>query len=598
MAGSFATVPAVINAIHVTHEAVHKVGGIGTVLEGLINSRPYRDGVGRTILVCPLFYPEDSARLGPTGEIEYSSLDQVHTGPHAEALRLVEREFGVHIVYGQRLVVDEPSARQIRCEVLLVDLRGINPDPVNALKGRLWEHYGLRSDQYEHIWEYEQYVELAPAAIAALEALDLAAPDAPAVVFAHEFMGVPLALAAQCMHPHRYRTLFYAHEVAPVRRIVEHHPGHDVMFYNALAAAQRDDLYLEQVFGPQHDYHKHAVVEAARFCDGLLAVGPHVRDELLFMGPEFDGADIGLAYNGVPFGEITLKQRHASRERIRDYCENLLGRRPDLLFTRVTRLAPSKAMWRDIDVLAALDTQLGQRGLSAVMLVLATELPRRPVEDILRMEREWNWPLTHRVGHPDLTDREALFHEYVQAFNARAENITIIFINQFGLDRQRCGLRVPKDVEPLDIRRATDVEFGLSLYEPFGISPLEPLTYGGICLVSTSCGCAGALRHATRGRRSNNVVFANYIDLIRRPRTLADSLAIGDEERRYVECKLAEQLAEQILKRLPASVAEEERLIRTGYELARKMSWDVVAERYVFPSIRRACARRRTLGLA
>ena len=427
---------AVINAIHVTHEAVHKVGGIGTVLEGLINSRPYRDDVGRTILVCPLFYPEDDVRLGPTGDIEYSPLDRIRTGPCANALELIEREFGVHIVYGQRMLIDEASARQIRCEVLLIDLRGANPGPINTLKGRLWDYYGLPSDWYEHIWEYEQYVELAPAAIAALEVLQLATPDAPAVIFAHEFMGVPLALAAQCMYPHRYRTLYYAHEVAPVRRIIERHPGHDVMFYNALTAARKDDLYLEQVFGSQQDYHKHAVVEAARFCDGLLAVGPRVRDELHFMGPDFDGADVGLAYNGVPFSQITLKQRHASRERIRNYCETLLGRRPELIFTHVTRLAPSKAMWRDFDVLAALDSQLGQRNQTAVMLVLATELPRRPEEDILRMEREWNWPLTHRVGEPDLTGGEALYHEYVQAFNARAQNITVIFINQFGFDRQ------------------------------------------------------------------------------------------------------------------------------------------------------------------
>ena len=77
------------NAIHVTHEAVYKVGGIGTVLEGLINSRPYRDGVGRTVLVCPLFYPERTPRLNSGGVVEYSSLDQVCDGPYAEAFRQV-----------------------------------------------------------------------------------------------------------------------------------------------------------------------------------------------------------------------------------------------------------------------------------------------------------------------------------------------------------------------------------------------------------------------------------------------------------------------------------------------------------------------------
>ena len=33
------------------------------------------------------------------------------------------------------------------------------------------------------------------------------------------------------------RTVFYAHEVATMRRIVEEHAGHDTMFYNVLDKA-------------------------------------------------------------------------------------------------------------------------------------------------------------------------------------------------------------------------------------------------------------------------------------------------------------------------------------------------------------------------
>ena len=583
------------NAIHVTHEAIYKVGGIGTVLEGLINSRPYRDGVGRTVLVCPLFYPENTERFGPGGVVEYSSLDQVYDGPYAAALRPIEREWGVRIAYGRRPLEDEPSGRRTVCEVLLVDLRGIHLHRVNELKGRLWHDYEIPSDRYEHIWEYEQYVQLAGPAVAALEAMHFGTEAAPAAVFAHEFMGVPTALALQSYCPSRYRTLFYAHEVAPVRRLVESRPGHDVMFYNALRAAREEGLYLDQVFGPQHDYHKHAVVQAAHRCDSLLAVGHHVQDELLFLGPDFEGADITLCYNGVSVGTDTFAERQASRQRVRDYCETLLGWRPDFIFTHVTRMARSKAMWRDIDVLLALDRHLFERHQTAVMIVLSTELPRRPVADILRMEKEWDWPLAHREGPPDLTGGESLYYQRVQAFNARARHIKLVYLNQFGFDRARAGLRVPEALEFLDLRRASDVEFGLSLYEPFGISPLEPLTYGGICLVSTSCGCAGFVKQASGNRRAPNVILANYIDGVRRPRTVKDSLTIGTAERREVEWRLAHHLAEQILQRLPQDDAGAERLIDSGHELARRMSWDVVAERFVFPALRRAFARRRAL---
>jgi hypothetical protein len=588
----------VFNAIHVTHEAVQKVGGIGTVLEGLINSRPYRDEVARTVLVCPMFHPERPARLGPDGIVEYSSLDHHYGGPHARAFEQVEREFGVRIAYGRRVVRDIPSARQTTCEVLLIDLRGINRERVNALKGRLWDRFGLHSDRYEHNWEYDQYVQVAAPAVAALDALGLGTPELPAVVFGHEFMGVPTALALQAERPACYRSVFYAHEVGPIRRLVEQHPGHDIAVYNALHLGLRSGLDLEQVFGPQGSDHRFAIVRAARHCDGVIAVGNHVADELRFLGPEFDHVDITLAYNGVPAIETTLAERAASRSMLRAYAENLFGWQPDLIFTHVTRLTPSKALWRDLDVLAALEPHLAAAGRTAVLLLLATELPCRAGADVHRMERDWSWPLAHREGAPDLTGGEAALHLAVQAFNARARQARVVLINQFGFDRASCGMRVPSDADFIDLRRGSDVELGLSAYEPFGIAPLEPLTYGGLCVVSTSSGCVGFVKQAAGRRRLVNVVTANYVDAYRRPRSVRDALEIDADARRAVERKVAAQVAEQIAERLPMTDAAAEALLEAGDELARRMSWDVVAERSVLPAVRRASARRRALSVA
>jgi hypothetical protein len=44
--------------------------------------------------------------------------------------------------------------------------------------------------------------------------------------------------------------------------------------------------------------------------------------------------------------------------------------------------------------------------------------------------------------------------------------------------------------------------------------------------------------------------------------------------------------------------AAAEALLEAGDELARRMSWDVVAERSVLPAVRRASARRRALSVA
>ncbi len=64
-------------AVHVTHETVSKVGGIGAVLHGFFTSKSYLDAVGRSILVGPLFTTEGSAfeRLGENSEVLYSSID-------------------------------------------------------------------------------------------------------------------------------------------------------------------------------------------------------------------------------------------------------------------------------------------------------------------------------------------------------------------------------------------------------------------------------------------------------------------------------------------------------------------------------------------
>ena len=85
------------------------------------------------------------------------------------------------------------------------------------------------------------------------------------------------------------------------------------------------------------------------------------------------------------------------------------------------------------------------------------------------MESEWGWPVAHREHGSDLAYNEAIFHTGVQQFNARSRQIKIVFVNQFGWSPLLCGERMPADMNPLDIRRGTDVEFGQSIYEPFGI---------------------------------------------------------------------------------------------------------------------------------
>ncbi|MHC4207512.1 MAG: glycosyltransferase family protein, partial [Planctomycetota bacterium] len=204
------------------------------------------------------------------------------------------------------------------------------------------------------------------------------------------------------------------------------------------------------------------------------------------------------------------------------------------------------------------------------------------------MESSYNWPVAHREGWPDLSGGEAYYYTAVQQFNARSRNMKIIFINQFGFEPRRCGQRMPADIEFMDIRKGTDVEFGQSIYEPFGIAQLEPLTFGGICVFSSVCGCLGFLRDVTGPENAKNVIVADYTDLeIADYIDIEDLIQIDRPMRDRIEANQSEKVAMQICSRLPKDESEIESMLKTGYELAKNMSWDMVVNNYLLKSVRK-----------
>ncbi len=570
--------------VHVTHEAVAKVGGIGAVLDGFFTSGSYLDVVDRSILVGPLFSTEGTVqdRLGEDGEVLYSSVDGMITPEYAPAFQRIEHLYNTGIVYGRRTFFDPKTGIKSSPEVLLFDVRHINRNMLNDFKRRLFEEFGIQSHLYEHLWEFEQYVRLAPPAIAAIKAID-AASEATTII-SHEFMGMPTALAA-ILDPCEFKTAFYAHEVATMRRIVEEHPGHDTMFYNVMKEAHARGLCVNDVFGDQNVYFKHGLVEASQYCDHIYAVGDYVVDELRFLAPEFDAAGINIVYNGIPSYQIDVAEKMASKNMLQDYCEGLLGYRPDYIFTHVTRLVRSKGLWRDLRVLYNVEREFRTQGKTGVLLLLSTEVSQRPTSDIYHMESCYNWPVGHREGWPDLSGGEANFYTAIQEFNARTRNIKVIFINQFGFSRRHCGMRMPQESEFMDIRKGSDVEFGQSTYEPFGIAQLEPLTFGGICVISSVCGCSGFVRDVTGGEAVKNVIVADYTNLQTQDYAdIEDMLQIGKTIRDRIEASEAERVAMQICSRLPKSEAEMTSMVETGWNLAQNMSWNVVVENYLLGS--------------
>ena len=330
--------------IHVTHEAVQKIGGIGAVLHGLLTSKAYNAAIQRDILMGPLFTTDGpaEARLHG-GEVLYSSIDGIVNHPYGARFAEIERNYGVNLVYGRKIFHDQLTGVTATPEVLLIDVRHFDPGKAGIMKFVLYKDYGIESNKYEHVWDYEQYCRIALPGLEALHAIGVCCGTEPPIIISHEYMGMPTALAARSLHRGQFRTVFYAHEVATMRRIVEEHPGHDTMFYNVLKKAHEEHLNVDDVFGSQDDFYKHPLVKASRYCDNIFAVGDYVVKELRFLNEDFETHPIDLAYNGVPAFQLTVAEKMTSRKRLQQYAENRSATPPTLSSPMSPASSPPKA---------------------------------------------------------------------------------------------------------------------------------------------------------------------------------------------------------------------------------------------------------------
>ncbi len=594
MKDASAPVPLVI---HASHEAGAKIGGIGAMLEGLLQSNTYNIGVKRTMLVGPMFGWDSMLmeRLNsPENQltIRYSSLHGVfdNVEPHIrDALQKVEESYRVALLYGTRRFGEREH------EVLLVDVSNPDPDYIAQFKYHVWEHYGIDCARYSHDPEFNLYMAIAQPLYAALKALKVdegLAPD-ERIIIAHEWLGMPVVFAAQMNEPGHWRTVFYAHEMATARLLVESHSGHDTRFYNAMFKAEEQHMDLETVFGDQSYFFKHAIIRQAIRCDNIFAVGGLVVHELRFLGGDFTDTNIDVVYNGLVSRDITIDERVESKRRLQQYAKNLLGFRPDFVFTHVTRMVLSKGLWRDLKVMEHLDELLWQEGKTAVLFVLSTSVPAgRSPELVRQWEAEYGWPVGHRADTGDLVgDEIAFFFNGVEPFNRSAKACRVVLVNQFGWDQERCGLRMPPEMGFPDIRQGTDLEFGQSIYEPFGISQIEPLNFGALSCVSNVCGCISFVESVAEDIGGpTNLVIADYVTVPEEfpIKTPFDALDIDWGVRDWVETENSATAAREILNKLPRSRKAMQKMLEDGAALAHRMSWDVVAERFFLPGLEKA----------
>jgi hypothetical protein len=207
------------------------------------------------------------------------------------------------------------------------------------------------------------------------------------------------------------------------------------------------------------------------------------------------------------------------------------------------------------------------------------------------MERVYGWPVAHELGYPDLCGGEEVLGEIIDCFNRDHKAVRAVLVNQWEWNSKVCGERMPADMTFADIRRGTDLEFGLSIYEPFGIAQFEALSFGAICVVSNVCGCMGYARHALAGAKKSykNIVEANFLELAEdfAGKSIDELMALSTSERDRIEASEGRRLAPTLVDSLPRGDEAMKEIIDSGYELARKMSWEHVVEDYFLPSLNR-----------
>ncbi len=571
-------------ANHITHEAVQKIGGIGSVITGLCTSDNYKSYYDNTLLYGPLFNFNDNVytRLGKGGEVLFSNHDNLDKGNFNNKFYSIIQKYNISIVYGKRTLVDEFNInKKNEVDVILIDVTTMNTKEIDKGKFILWEKFGIQSDKYKE-WDYEQYLRIGICFPEIIQALYGNNNDFHH--FSHEYMGMASCLFSKNKNPEQ-KAYFYAHEISPARMITEKISGHDTSFYNLMEIDKKQNISFEQRFGNLDYHYRSALVKKTSYLDGVLAVSDLTKKEYLYLNPHINPKKVKTVYNGIPLKYVSPEEKQKSRQNLQDYFEILFNYRPDFIFTHVSRLVLSKAIWRDISLLNYLDKIFHKNGIKACYLLLATQIGTgRPTSEIYKMENDYGWPILHKKEWPDLVGMEQSIYEQISVFNARSKNIKALFVNQFGFDKRKCGNRVPEYLSFKDLRVGSDIELGMSIYEPFGIAQLETIPFGGKALVSTSCGNASLLKEAFANQKNKPYILANFIDTFNN-KSIHNLENLDIHQRTAYENKVLEELAQNIFENLDFSNQDRNKALDQVQEHMNNISWEAIVNRIDLKSL-------------
>lgn len=668
-------------ALHSTHEAAAKIGGIGAALDGIIPEAAYQQTFDRTLLAGAFHFPPDANLLTrpKIWRVHFDSAQQLEaTGDlkadTRDALKAIAAQYGTRIAFGQRRIgsaaqdvwayillaspdgVKRPAIADFRtgvedelgfnlpffenfpaikpgldltlermlCEdpnmslgtldaalsdicgdwipggIHFVAQRGVFP-PIVALDS--FQDF-LRQNHY--LIELQFYLYVAPALWQAARAVmegEWGLGAEQTTFFAHDWIGVPLYWAMRLdktVPRFNPRTVYFAHEARIARMLVEgavrqiraelatrcNPDGHDVSFYiylRELLSSSRPFIDLAAAFPGSNgftDVYYHVLNREAAWFDTILAVGDHVRRETEMLCRSIGRPrPVRLCPNGVPDLNVTEDEVARANAQLKDFGEYHLQYRPDIIFTSVDRAELSRAPWRNVGFFRSFaQSHPDHKGLF-IWLVRPRSIPTR--EQVGRWSA-FGWPLSHqaRTTGGDLREDEVALWEVIQKFNTEfAGRYHILYVNQFSWDKERLGRLDPRETTFNHLRAGTDVELGLSIYEPFGIAALEPFSSGAVCVLSDACGCAAHLRrlHDEKFISDEGFVVGRFTERDLDPAQV-DLLTLAQVERQ-VYGEMVQELAARLAEPRSARIAAAGRAMT-------HLSWEAVVKDYFLPALK------------
>ncbi len=558
--------------VHVTNEAGIKKGGIGATLFGLISLEKYHEDVKRTILLGPFQKNKQTEYEMLQQNISIKYLTREITSDISSELKIkfesIEKRYNIEILYGIRLFKEK------EIEIILIDSTDADINRLNIFKGKLFDNFGFQSDLFEHDEEFEDCMSIAVPALRTVYTLTDLKTIKNKFLICHDVYAIPTLLASKMMNM-EYRNFYFLHEVPCSRDIIENFHGHEIAFYNIMDNIDPEKKKTTHCGINCTKCFRFGMMKLIKEADRIFSVGDHLEREMKYFYPEID-LKIEKIYRGIPNYYYDIEKKFQAKEKIIEYTSSICGFRPDYIFTHITRLIPSKGLWRDLQIMNHIDKFLQEKGKRGILIFLSSVIPEgRSKSEILTMEKEYGWPVIHKIGYPDLVSHEIDCYKNLQKFNKSAKSVRAILVNQFGWSQDKCGTAVPEDMDFHDLRLGTDVEFGLSIYEPFGISHLESLTVGAICVMSSTCGSIGLLKKELDSLENENLIIADYKES---GKDFSASALINLEEEKLtaLEMTVSEKTAQELIKKLPQNFEDHLQLFKNGYKMSNKLSWDKI----------------------